>query len=31
VPSAFIVGVTLLQPRKNVPVVVTMSNRGDPP
>src|SRR3954469_3377750 len=31
VPSAFTTGVTLLQPRKNVPVVVTMLNRGEPP
>ena len=30
-PSAFVVGVTLLQPRKNVPVLVTMSNLGEPP
>src|SRR4051794_29568706 len=31
VPSAFTTGVTLLQPRKNVFVVVTMLNRGEPP
>src|SRR3954452_4132918 len=30
-PSAFVVGVTLLQPRKNRPIVVEMSNRGEPP
>ena len=31
VPSAFVVGTTLLQPRKNMPVVVITLNRGEPP
>src|SRR3954452_25451057 len=31
VPSPLIVGVTSLQPRKNVPAVVTTSKRGEPP
>src|SRR5262245_38694324 len=31
VPLAFIVGATLLQPRKNVPFVVLTLKRGDPP
>jgi len=31
VPSPFTTGVTLLQPRKNVPSPVTMSNLGEPP
>src|SRR5438874_1271446 len=30
-PLPEIVGITLLQPRKKVPFVVTTSNRGDPP
>src|SRR5206468_3796102 len=30
-PSALVVGVTLLQPRKNVPVVVKTLKRGEPP
>jgi hypothetical protein len=28
---AFVTGATLLQPRKNVPVVVKMLKRGEPP
>jgi len=31
VPFPFVVGVTLLQPRKNSPVVVETLKRGDPP
>src|SRR4051812_25338155 len=31
VPPTLFVGVTLLHPRKNVPVVVTTLNRGEPP
>ena len=31
VPSAFVVGVTLLQPSGNRPVVVTTTKRGEPP